>query len=346
MSDGLDYAGGRISGAALKNAGYGFVCRYLSDGGPSLPGKQLLANEVQDLQANGIPIVANWESSGTTAQGGYNAGVQDANNAIQGLKTAYGTDPGCPIYFSLDWDAAPEEQGAINAYFQGVASVIGLSRTGMYGGYWPLSRCFDAGVITWGWQTQAWSGGNVESRAHILQDNNAGYVYLGGVQCDLDHALKANFGQWPSSGQVEPPAPPTPPAESVQQQILDLLNGVDGWQNPQWYNMVAGREPITFQQLIKDPLKGPWDEPLHANTALVNGPDGKPDVEVGGVWNHISHGVLAAEATSWRYVDSTGMEVDLPSIMAVLWELVRENTPADILSQLIAKASTPRQATS
>ena len=43
MLQGLDYAGGRISGADVLAAGYQFVCRYLYDGAPQLPYKLLTA---------------------------------------------------------------------------------------------------------------------------------------------------------------------------------------------------------------------------------------------------------------------------------------------------------------
>ena len=48
---------------AIRAAGYDFAVRYLSDGGPALPGKQLLPAEADGLRANGISIVANWETT-------------------------------------------------------------------------------------------------------------------------------------------------------------------------------------------------------------------------------------------------------------------------------------------
>jgi hypothetical protein len=194
MLAGIDCAG-RPSGASVIAGGYSFVCRYLSDGGSSLPGKLLLASEVADFQANGVGVVSNWETTGTTALGGYSAGVSDAQQAWA-IHTSLGGPAGRPIYFSLDWDEAPDQDTAVFAYFQGIASVIGLQQTGAYGGYWPLSRLLDAGLITYAWQTQAWSGGNQDPRINILQDNNAGYVYVDGVECDLDYALTEDFGQW------------------------------------------------------------------------------------------------------------------------------------------------------
>ena len=46
------------------------------------------------------------------------------------------------------------------------------TRTGAYGGYYVIKRAFDAGKITWGWQTYAWSGGQWDARAQFRQTSN------------------------------------------------------------------------------------------------------------------------------------------------------------------------------
>lgn len=221
-ANGIDYAGGRPSGADIKAAGYSFVCRYLSDGGSGLPGKLLVPSEVADLQANGIDIVSNWETTGTTALGGYSAGVSDAQAAWQ-MHTSLGGPTSRPIYFSLDWDEAPDQDAAVFAYFQGVASVIGLQNTGVYGGYWICKRLLDAGLVTYAWQTQAWSGGNQDPRINILQNNNAGYANIDGVQCDIDNALTDDYGQW---SYQQPSTGGNPFMALTDQQQADLYNAV------------------------------------------------------------------------------------------------------------------------
>lgn len=226
---GLDYAGARPSGAALKAAGISFVCRYLSDGGPSLPGKQLLPDEAADLSANGISIVSNWETTATRMLDGYQAGAADAQAALAQVLACGGTNTR-PIYFSADFDATPEQQAPINDYLNGAASVLGVQNTGIYGGYWPLSRALDAGVCKWAWQTEAWSGSNVDSRVNIVQRNSLGYQYVGGVQCDIDEAHTDDFGQWTVAS-----AQPSPPSTGggvlmalTDQQQADLYNAIMG----------------------------------------------------------------------------------------------------------------------
>lgn len=83
---------------------------------------------------------------------------------------------------------------AILDYFWGVASVIGLERTGAYGGYECIKGLFDAKAITWGWQTYAWSGGAWDARAHIQQYENG--VNLDGHAVDYDRSMVVDFGQW------------------------------------------------------------------------------------------------------------------------------------------------------
>jgi peptidoglycan hydrolase-like protein with peptidoglycan-binding domain len=209
---GLDYAGGRPGGAAISAHGYQFVVRYLSDGGPGLPGKLLTAAEYRDLQIAGIAVVCNWETSATRMLGGRAAGHADAQTA-SGVCQSLGHPSDRPIYFSADWDVAPGQQGAVDDYLRGVAEVIGLARAGVYGGYWVVKRCLDNGTARWGWQTGAWSGGNVDPRIHLYQ--RIGYVSVGGVQCDVNEARQLDFGQCLSSGPVTPPPPAGPGPESI-----------------------------------------------------------------------------------------------------------------------------------
>ena len=202
---GLDYAGGRPGGAAIRAAGYSFVVRYLSDGGPSLPGKLLTPAEYADLMAHDVVVAVNWETVADRMKAGYDAAVLDAPRGDAQLR-AVGHGPDRPIYFSADWDATPADQAEIDDYLRGAASVIGAGRVGIYGSYWVVKRCLDNGSAAWAWQTGAWSGGNRDPRAHIYQ--RIGYVTVGGVQCDVNEALQDDYGQHPL-GSI-PPEPPMP----------------------------------------------------------------------------------------------------------------------------------------
>jgi hypothetical protein len=225
MMKGIDYAfGAHPAAAAVKAAGYGFVGRYIS---PSIAndsnGKNLLPAELAELHAAGLAVILFAESAAGRMKAGRAAGVADAQHA-QAVTAALGMHD-APVYFACDFDAAESDQPAINAYLDGTASVIGLARNGMYGGYYPLQRAFNAGKITYGCQTLAWSGGQWDPRAHVRQH---GSVRVGGITVDYDEAMTADFGQWPrpAAHPVVPPPPPGtryPAPASVQARPHPLL---------------------------------------------------------------------------------------------------------------------------
>lgn len=184
--DGVDYSAGRPGGAALKAAGKAFACRYLSHDA----GKNLRPSEAADLAAHGVSAVVVWETTASRAAASRAAGAADATEAAAQAK-ACGQPTDRPIYFAVDWDAAPS---TVVPYFQGVASVIGLGRTGAYGGVKVIRYLLDHGLIRWAWQTAAWSAGQWDARAHIRQ--YAKTTTINGVSCDLDTAMQQDFGQW------------------------------------------------------------------------------------------------------------------------------------------------------
>ena len=188
--------------SSLKSQDFKFVARYLSY---DTTGKNLSASEAKEIQNAGLDIVLNWEWGATDSLDGFSKGVEEAKTAEAQAK-AVGAPSDAPIYFSIDFDATPGDQTAINDYFDGVASVIGRARTGAYGGYYPIKRLFDAGKIKWGWQTYAWSGGQWDSRAQMRQVENG--IDGGGV--DKDEAVASDYGQWGPSAPKPPPPPPPP----------------------------------------------------------------------------------------------------------------------------------------
>ena len=193
---GIDYAWARPSISKLKAEGYTFAARYLSW---DTTGKNLSAGEAHNLRSAGIDVVVVWESSATAVLGGYGQGVSDAKEAENQAK-ADGQPAGRPIYFAIDFDAQPSQQGTINSYFDGVASVIGRARTGVYAGYGPVHRLFNDGKIKYAWQTYAWSYGQWDSRAQVRQVLNDITAGGSGACCDKDQAVAADFGQWGYNG--------------------------------------------------------------------------------------------------------------------------------------------------
>jgi hypothetical protein len=181
----LDYSVGRPGAAAIKSAGYVGVMRYVAPY-PMDKSKVIVAAEYQELLSAGLIVGLNWEWYANRAREGTAAGLSDATEAKKQADALGYT--GC-IYFSVDYDAPALDQPALNDYFKACASVLGLQRLGAYAGYWPLKRLFDAGLISFGWQTVAWSGGLKESRAHLYQ--NTFKLFAG--DADSSDVLKANW---------------------------------------------------------------------------------------------------------------------------------------------------------
>jgi hypothetical protein len=210
---GIDYAfAPHPAPAVIAGHGYKFACRYMSPIAVNdSNGKNLLAAELAALRGAGLDVVVVEESTAGRMRSGHAAGVADAQHA-QAVTAALGMHD-VPVYFACDFDATPADQVAINAYLDGAASVIGRARTGIYGGFWAVSRALDAGAAAWAWQTSAWSGGQWDPRAHIRQQ---GTVTIGGADCDIDEAMTADFGQWPRPAAPAPqPAAPQYPVPSV-----------------------------------------------------------------------------------------------------------------------------------
>lgn len=262
--DGVDYSSGRPGGAALRAAGKGFACRYLSH----TASKNLTLGEATDLAAHDVSSVVVWETTASRAAASRAAGASDAAEAAAQAKSC-GQPTDRPLYFAVDWDANPT---LVVPYFQGVASVIGLDRTGAYGSFKVIKYLLDHGLIRWAWQTAAWSGGQWDSRAHIRQ--YAKTTMINGVACDLDTAMQADFGQWtpghsPITEDIVTPAEIDAVATAAAKKTLAALGAPAG--------VLAAIDNPTVADDPKNPgaddesLRAMWwDTGMHAGRADAN----------------------------------------------------------------------------
>lgn len=180
---GLDY-GGYLTPAEHQAVYSTFAMRYL---------RELGAREVHDLHAAGIDVGLISEHAATEALGGFAAGVARAKSDL--AQAAVLRVPSTvAIYAAVDFDETPAQAPTVRDYFRGRNTIIPLERSGAYGGFWSIMRLFDAGVITYGWQTYAWSGGRFDQRCHLYQYLNNQRV--GNVNVDYNHAFGSSFGQW------------------------------------------------------------------------------------------------------------------------------------------------------
>jgi LysM domain len=272
---GLDYAGGYISGADLAGAGIAFVCRYVNSGGSGLPDKQLLAPEFIDLCRNGIQVVFNYETDATMML--ESDGVNDAKAALwsvqnllaaaaaQGIPTAWYLQP--VIYFSADFDESQNQDQTVENYLNGAKSVLGVngfgkSCAGLYASYYLCQRAQQAGTVDYLWQTEAWSGGNIISTVNIMQRNALGFRQIDGVQADFDEAHSDDIGAFrpgPVAPQPLPPAPvplpppvpqPAPVSQLYTVQLGDSLDGIAFRNGVTLAALLAANPAITNPSLI------------------------------------------------------------------------------------------------
>ncbi|MEV6908031.1 glycoside hydrolase domain-containing protein [Amycolatopsis sp. NPDC051071] len=170
----LDYSAAKLSGAVIKAAGYGGVIRYI-DAPDRLRTKHTNLAEYRDHIANGLTVRLVMQNTTTDADGGFAAGVANAQRAKAGADLLGYTGV---IYFTNDRTTVPNPRAWID-YLDGAASVLGLSRTGAYGFRNALDLAKGHAAAFW----QAGRKSELVGHANFWQDNNT-QVRIGGITCD------------------------------------------------------------------------------------------------------------------------------------------------------------------
>lgn len=310
----LDYSFARPAPADIKNQGFAGVLRYLSPNA----GKNLTASERDGLRAEGLAIGLVWEWYAGRAKEGHDAGVQDGQAALA-QANALGVPASVPLFFAVDYDAPESDQPALNAYFQGVASVIGLDRTGVYGGYYIVKRLFDAGLVKAGWQTYAWSGGQWDSRAQLRQTLNGQWS----GQVDFDEDENGLAGLWAADNN-NPPAPvpaPVQPSSGTHDYAIQSgdtfwgLEAKNGWTHGTLQNLNpnAVATALGIGQVIQVPGGGTPAPAPAANTShyQIRANDTFWGLEAANGWSHgtlqgLNPGTVATHLTVGQVINIPG----------------------------------------
>lgn len=200
MIQGCDYSFTVPPLQVLTDHGAQFVGRYVS-GRQDL--KDLTAGEAQSLIAAGLSIIVYGESDVDRPQLGYQAGRDDAQ-AFRAQANSVGLPNNRPIFYSVDFDATPDQLPIIRAYFDGIRDVEGNRPVGVYGSYAVCKYLHQLGRVQFMAQTLAWSNGQWYAPAQVRQ--YAINVSWGRVAVDLIEATSQDYGQWPA-----PQPAPTPP---------------------------------------------------------------------------------------------------------------------------------------
>ncbi|WP_409427734.1 DUF1906 domain-containing protein [Mycobacterium sp. SMC-11] len=213
----IDFAHRLVSPEQIKAAGFDGALVYVSElrPGATFDFKPVTRDYADGLRAAGLQVAScyqfgkpGWTQSPSDFTRGYDGGVADAQTALR-LHAAAGGPPSAPIFFSVDEDIdAATWQNVAVKWFRGINSVLGVDRTGIYGGARQCSWAINDGVIgrstspghRWAWQTRAWSHGDREPAAVLFQREivtatEPGFV-IDDVHVDVNDVLAADFGQW------------------------------------------------------------------------------------------------------------------------------------------------------
>lgn len=212
----IDFAARQIPAQEIRAAGYSGVVNYvsLSRPGSSFGAKPITRPYADSLKAAGLVIVSNYQygkpggSAPSDFTRGYAGGIADARTAWQ-LHTAAGGGEDAPIFFTIDEGINRDTWNRVALqWFRGINSVLGVQRTGVYGGIDVCQWAATDGVIgssstagrRWAWQTKAWSGNRVHPAAVLYQRvvstaSNPG-PKVGGLEVDVNDVLAPDCGQW------------------------------------------------------------------------------------------------------------------------------------------------------
>jgi hypothetical protein len=212
----IDFAMRQIPAQDIRAAGHSGVVNYvsLSRPGSSFGAKPITRPYAESLTAAGLVIVSNYQygkpggSAPSDFTRGFSGGVADARTAWQ-LHTAAGGGQSAPIYFTVDDDINRDTWNNVALqWFRGINSVLGVQRTGVYGGINVCQWAAADGVIgnsrtpghRWAWQTRSWSHGQVDPAAvlyqRIVSTASTPGPIVGGLEVDVNDVLAQDCGQW------------------------------------------------------------------------------------------------------------------------------------------------------
>jgi Domain of unknown function (DUF1906) len=194
----IDYSFARPEMSALKGNGVTSVIRYLAHDSAKAASNE----EVEQLHAAGLSTAFVFEDAADRATAGKDAGEADGLFAASSA-LALSVPRGRPVYCAVDFDIpdyAPDSTdarvklGPVGEYLTafGVQLAVRGYSLGAYGGYWLVSRVYDASLTPWLWQTTAWSGGMIYPRVRLYQPG----AQVLGDEGDIDLAGAEDWGQW------------------------------------------------------------------------------------------------------------------------------------------------------
>lgn len=243
----LDFSYARPGGATLTANGVTSVGRYLGT-----DGRCITLDELNDYLSNEVSV---WFIKENRADGmlyGYGQGVNDAT-AAQGQLDILGQS-NAAVYFTADFNALPSQFATLDTYLAGVASVIPVTRIGIYAGIDYMNHA--ANLATYRWKTASSSfdhGQTPTVTIHLIQTLDAVPI----PNTDYDVIVEAEHGQVGAIGSTTPAQAPSDAVKAIQTALnahgysLD----VDGIQGP--LTNAAIRDYQSKNGLTVDGIVGP-----------------------------------------------------------------------------------------
>ena len=228
-----DYSLARPSPAAIRQAGYTAVWRYLSGGGNA---KDLTESEAVSLHAAGLGIGTIWETTGTRALDGAAAGAGDGAAAAKQARSL-GQPYGTPLLANVgDFAATPAQIPAIHAYYYAFRQEVLDWQFGGYATGFIINALVAAGAIGLWWQNaendSGVSGSDVSSYASVYQrvtpTKTIPGVAAGGWDEDV-YGFGPAVPRWWGPAAPAPAPAPVPAPVTVLDGYLVTAGGAGGY---------------------------------------------------------------------------------------------------------------------
>ena len=157
---GADFSYARPDPRALQDSGHAFVVGYISRNS-----RKCLA-DWERYAAAGLGVAFVFEDD---AVPDYRAGAADGHFCEQWLR-AHGAPMNAPLFFAIDADIPATDFPRVAEYGSNF-NLATNSPVGPYGKYSLVDELVTPGrqPMQLGWQTAAWSGGNLSRKANIYQ---------------------------------------------------------------------------------------------------------------------------------------------------------------------------------
>lgn len=243
---GCDFDASNMNYPVLRASGFRFAMRYVV---PSIPGKMITRQEITNAHAAGVDVGFIYETTGTTWQGGYIAGVDDANAARTAL-ASIGAPSGITVFHAVDSQVPDSELPTVLDWLNGLEHAHPPWYPGIYGQYSVMTAVAGHAPHIPLWQTTAWSAGRVFPALDLYQFGTSG---VNGIQVDRDIAFTDDFGQWSAS-------PPPLSQEKDYQMVILRYTDTAGKVATFTYNGTTVRRIVSEQDQAKVPASIPvWD---------------------------------------------------------------------------------------